>query len=531
MPRPSRASTYSSRLAQRVPAPMVLELCKGGSIAKKVYKQMTEYSKIYTDLEALGWMTDIAQGLDYLHSLSPPVALHRDVKLENIILLWQVPIPKEEGGGVQVVAKLADFGLHMPLDDTKMPRMLRALSVGFSKTSKPVGGEAVGEAILSNCSAAPVPRLYVNPGGSIVEPQAETNSSPQASHGADTALAQEHVRSPEVDPKKLSPLGGLQLDKMCQPRLKCCEEVLRLDSEGQVDSSLITGSSMLYCNPVSADSPLSFWELEAHNSLFLNPHPHTTGVDAMDESSAGRGNRSQMPPLTLDDMRHAVKDECKKADSAPVDVKSKSLGVHRSSLHPPQVLSGNVDGNNFTAGDCIGTLHQGRKNMLMSLNRPSAVSAIIKHAVSTRYEVAFQMTGETGSAMSPEVFRHQPNNEKADVYSFGVMLYEVFARNMLVTTPAGNDPDGYAARVAEGHRPEKPIKMDPDLFALIKWCWRQDPNERPGMKDVIQCLRVLKASLLDTNETSSGNSLGTTWGVGALSSDEPPGCGANCLIA
>ena len=42
-----------------------------------VYRQIVEvFTKVYSDLEALDWMLDIAQGLDYLHTLPVPV-VHR----------------------------------------------------------------------------------------------------------------------------------------------------------------------------------------------------------------------------------------------------------------------------------------------------------------------------------------------------------------------------------------------------------------------------------------------------------------------
>ena len=31
--------------------------------------------------------------------------------------------------------------------------------------------------------------------------------------------------------------------------------------------------------------------------------------------------------------------------------------------------------------------------------------------------------------------------------------------------------DAYAAKVAGGYRPERPNKMDPEIFDLIDWCW------------------------------------------------------------
>ena len=60
--------------------------------------------------------------------------------------------------------------------------------------------------------------------------------------------------------------------------------------------------------------------------------------------------------------------------------------------------------------------------------------------------------------------------------------------------------DAYAQRVATGFRPSKPEKMDPELYDLIEWCWKQDPNERPQMKDVMECLIAIKANMEEAEE-------------------------------
>ena len=57
--------------------PLGLFPMQEGSIAKMVYRQIVEvFTKVYSDLEALEWMLDIARGLDYLHTLPVPV-VHR----------------------------------------------------------------------------------------------------------------------------------------------------------------------------------------------------------------------------------------------------------------------------------------------------------------------------------------------------------------------------------------------------------------------------------------------------------------------
>lgn len=53
--------------------------------------------------DALRWALQIAEALAYLHQFLPLI-VHRDLKLENILLTSPVPSHAD--------AKLADFGLH-----------------------------------------------------------------------------------------------------------------------------------------------------------------------------------------------------------------------------------------------------------------------------------------------------------------------------------------------------------------------------------------------------------------------------------
>jgi serine/threonine protein kinase len=129
----------------------------------------------------------------------------------------------------------------------------------------------------------------------------------------------------------------------------------------------------------------------------------------------------------------------------------------------------------------------------------SLVSTDDEGSIAIEAETVFDMTGQTGSSLyiAPEVFHGQPYNEKADVFSFGVVLYELMARCLIMFTelPAcSSDPqlaDHYAAKVAKGYRPKQPKKMPPAAWELIAACWHQDPVHRPHMSEVVSVLQDL----------------------------------------
>ena len=56
--------------------------------------------------EAVSIMIDVLEGLDYVHSMSPPI-IHRDINTDNILLSYDGKTP---------VGLLSDFGLAQPLD-------------------------------------------------------------------------------------------------------------------------------------------------------------------------------------------------------------------------------------------------------------------------------------------------------------------------------------------------------------------------------------------------------------------------------
>lgn len=98
-----------------------------------------------------------------------------------------------------------------------------------------------------------------------------------------------------------------------------------------------------------------------------------------------------------------------------------------------------------------------------------------------------ELTAETGTYrfMAPEVIRHESYSSNADVYSFGVFLWQLITRQV----PFGSmTPVQAAYAVAEGRRPEIPESTPSRLKDVIEACWDQDSHKRPSFTYIAMVL-------------------------------------------
>ncbi|KAK5847122.1 hypothetical protein PVK06_003424 [Gossypium arboreum] len=85
--------------------------------------------------------------------------------------------------------------------------------------------------------------------------------------------------------------------------------------------------------------------------------------------------------------------------------------------------------------------------------------------------------------MAPEVLRNEPSNEKSDVFSFGVILWEL----MTVSIPWNNLNSLQVVGVVGfmDRRLELPEGLDPQIESIIRDCWQSNPENRPSFEDII----------------------------------------------
>lgn len=102
-----------------------------------------------------------------------------------------------------------------------------------------------------------------------------------------------------------------------------------------------------------------------------------------------------------------------------------------------------------------------------------------------------EMTAETGTYrwMAPEVLEHKPYNHKADVYSYGITMWEVLTGGVPYS---GLTPLQAAIGVVQRClRPEVPPYTPSALATLMQQCWHADPRIRPEFSEVLDSLESL----------------------------------------
>lgn len=118
------------------------------------------------------------------------------------------------------------------------------------------------------------------------------------------------------------------------------------------------------------------------------------------------------------------------------------------------------------------------------------LARIVENANTMSNEL-YAMSGETGSLryMSPEVAEGLPYNHKADVYSFGIILWELNAGKKPFV---GLNRESFYERIVHGgERPSINKKWPLELSQLIQDCWNEDIGSRPTFAEILERVDAL----------------------------------------
>ena len=94
----------------------------------------------------------------------------------------------------------------------------------------------------------------------------------------------------------------------------------------------------------------------------------------------------------------------------------------------------------------------------------------------------------TPAFMAPELLDENTFTEKSDVYSYAIVLWEIYDRGI---PGAGLKPMQIMRKVVDKHaRPDIPKTMPNDMRELMRRAWADEPDARPSFADIAQQLKA-----------------------------------------
>ncbi|XP_071715380.1 serine/threonine-protein kinase STY13-like [Rutidosis leptorrhynchoides] len=181
-----------------------------------------------------------------------------------------------------------------------------------------------------------------------------------------------------------------------------------------------------------------------------------------------------------------------------------SLRKYLGSIRPNQLdlrLALNFALDIARAMECLhanGIIHRDLKpdNLLLTANQKSVKLA--DFGLAREETVTEMMTAETGTYrwMAPELYstvtlrqgEKKHYNNKVDVYSFGIVLWELVT-NRMPFEGMSNLQAAYAAAFKQ-ERPNLSDEISPELAFIIQSCWVEDPNLRPSFDQIIRMINT-----------------------------------------
>jgi len=179
-----------------------------------------------------------------------------------------------------------------------------------------------------------------------------------------------------------------------------------------------------------------------------------------------------------------------------------------------QIVTGAVRGLAYLHGQNPPILHRDLKsaNILITRNYEAKIADFgLSRSLSTNPSVTSQsMTKKVGTTRwnAPEVLNSLNYSEKADCYSFGMVLYEIFEKKLPFHEEMWDSK--VEEHIIAGFRPEIPESC-PQIFAnIIKACWASNPEDRPTFTQIL-------LTITDPHDKKAAN----TSNVASTSSSSP----------
>ncbi|KAH3768041.1 dual specificity protein kinase [Pelomyxa schiedti] len=140
-------------------------------------------------------------------------------------------------------------------------------------------------------------------------------------------------------------------------------------------------------------------------------------------------------------------------------------------------------------------------NILVGENLRCVVSDFGQAKLLSGIEGELNSVGGTPLYMAPEKILGEPHNESIDVYSFGLIIWELYTRQRVFEQYAktGQLSTFITAVAVRGERPNIPADCPADLTRLMKHAWSRDVSERPPFSEIVDLMKeiVILCSITD----------------------------------
>ncbi|XP_022616858.1 tyrosine-protein kinase Tec isoform X2 [Seriola dumerili] len=116
-----------------------------------------------------------------------------------------------------------------------------------------------------------------------------------------------------------------------------------------------------------------------------------------------------------------------------------------------------------------------------------------------RYVLDNQYTSSSGAKFPvkwspPEVFNFCKYSSMSDVWSYGVLMWEVFTEGRMPFDQHQNHE--VVTLVTQGHRLYRPKMATPTIYDIMQLCWHERPEERPSFSQL--CTMISDSLEVDT---------------------------------
>ncbi|KAH7721722.1 kinase domain protein [Aphelenchoides avenae] len=94
--------------------------------------------------------------------------------------------------------------------------------------------------------------------------------------------------------------------------------------------------------------------------------------------------------------------------------------------------------------------------------------------------------------MAPEALKTGAFTAKTDIWSYGILLYELYSAGSLPFPHV--QPYEQLGVLERGERPEQPESCPDHVYDLMRRCWQAEPDERPTALELKQYLEGIIGS-------------------------------------